>query len=120
LREGADWVVGQAEARGVTLGATLATVAPGGSYEIVPVPAGVDRAKELEFLRAQVGRRYGFVTIASILITILTPVFLNVMASDTWICSAVTAEGLRAGGWIHNWPDIYQVNPAQLADALDP
>jgi hypothetical protein len=116
----AGWIVGQAEARGVTINSALADVAPGGSYEIVPLPAGVDRAKALEFLRAQVGRRYGFVTIASILLTILGPSFLNVMVPDTWICSAVAAEGLRAGGWIHPWGDIYQVTPAQLSDALEP
>ena len=112
--------IGQAQGSGVTIGSTLGSVAPGGGCEIVPLPAGVDRAKVLEFLRAQVGRKYGFVTIASILITIIGPSFLNVMVPDTWICSAVVAEGLRAGGWIHNWPDVYQVSPAQLSEALEP
>lgn len=116
----AGWIVGQAEGHGVTCDKTLASIAPGGTYEIVPLPPGVDRAKVLEFLRAQVGRPYGFLTIVSIVITLISPKFLNVMLPDTWICSAVVAEGLRAGGWIHNWPDVYQVTPAQLSDVLDP
>jgi hypothetical protein len=114
------WTVIQAEARGVTQGAPLASVAPGGSYAIVALPAGhpISPALVVEFARDQVGRRYGFLTIASVLATILSPKFVDVMLPNTWICSALAAESLRAGGWLRNWPDIYQVSPAQLWEVL--
>lgn len=114
------WRVIQAEARGVTRGARLTNVAPGGTFTLVPLPVGTDRAKVLEFARAQVGRRYGFLTIASEVFTILAPWFIDVMLPDTWICSALAGEALRAGGWIHNWSDLYQTTPAQLWLALNP
>lgn len=113
---GDDWRVIQAEGKGVTDTALLSSVVPGGTYAVFTCPA--DRAKVLEFAHAQVGRRYGFLTIASIVVTLLSPQFLNVMLPDTWICSAVAAESLRAGGWLRNWDDIYQVSPAQLWDTL--
>ena len=114
LDEDSDgWTIIEAEGRGVTRGNKLA-----GNYEIVPLPEGVDPQKVLEFARAQVGRQYGFLTIASIVLTIISPKFINVMLPDTWICSALAAESLRCGGWIHNFGDIYQVSPAELWDAL--
>jgi hypothetical protein len=109
-----EWIVGQAEAHGVTCNARLSTVAPGGSYVIQQLPAECDRARVLEFLRGEVGSHYGFLTIASIAVTIAAPKFVNVMVPGTWVCSALIAEGLRAGGWLHRWGDIYQVSPAQL------
>ena len=115
-----DWFVIEALGSGVTdLGRLSSIVAPGGTYTIVPAPSAVDTAKQLAFLRAQVGQRYGFLTIVSIIASLLTPAFINVMLPNTWICSAVAAEALRAGGWLHNWPDLYQVNPAQLFEELD-
>jgi hypothetical protein len=113
-----EWSVIQAEARGVTQGAKLSTVAPGGRYVVVSALPVADDESALNFARAQVGRRYGFLTIASIVTTVLLPKFVNVMLPDTWICSALAAEALRCGGWVHNWPDVYQVSPAQLAEAL--
>lgn len=117
-RDGVDWRVVQAEGRGVTSSGFLSHLAPGGKYVVVPPPAGIDRAQVLAFAQAQVGERYGFLTIASIVATLLSPKFVNVMLPYTWICSALAAESLRAGGWLHNWGDIYQVSPAQLWDAL--
>jgi hypothetical protein len=81
---------------------------------IVKVPTGCDRAEVLTFLRAQVGAKYGFLTILSILVTELSPKFVNVMLPNTWICSAVVAEGLRFGGWYHASGDIYQISPDEL------
>lgn len=115
-----DWWVIQAEARGVSETGKLSDIAPGGSYTVVPLPKGVDSLQVLDFASAQVGRPYGFVTIASIVVSLLLPKFINIMLPDTWICSAVAAESLRAGGWLHNWADVYQVTPAQLWDALVP
>lgn len=113
----AHWTVIQAEGKGV-VSATLDTVAPGGRYEIVRLPNGVDATKVIRFMGAQTGSHYGFITIASILVTLLSPRFYNVMLPGTWICSAVAAEAMRYGGWLHNWGDVYQVSPAQTWMAL--
>jgi hypothetical protein len=114
-----DWFVIEAIGHGVTnLGRLSSLVKPGGTYTIVPAPDGVNTDKQMEFLNEQVGDHYGFLTIASIITTLLSPAFINVMLPNTWICSALAAEALRAGGWIHCWPDLYQVNPAQLFEAL--
>lgn len=112
-----NWMVIQAEGKGVAA-AKLGTVAPGGKYEIVRLPKGLDPGKVVRFMNAQTGSHYGFVTIASILVTLLTPRFFNVMLPGTWICSAVAGEALRFGGWLHDWSDVYQVTPAQLWMAL--
>lgn len=112
-----EWTIGQAVGKGVTCESKLSTVAPGGSYVILQAPAEVNRGRALAFARAQVGAEYGFVECASIVATLYTPKFVNVMKPNTWICSAVGAEMWRAGGWVHNWPDIYQVLPQQLVDA---
>jgi hypothetical protein len=120
-QEVGDWIVGEADSRGVTCDQTLYSLAGAtGHYTVLRVsPYDVDIEESLDFWRAQIGRKYGYVTIASIFFTLFTPKFLNVMLPDTWICSAVAAEGLRAGGWLHNWSDIYQVSPAELWLALD-
>jgi hypothetical protein len=113
-----NWTLIQAEGHGVTSTARLDTVAPGGHYQVVRLPPECNRIRVLDFAGAQVGSHYGFLTIASIVATLLSPRFVNVMLPGTWICSAVTAESLRFGGWLHAWPDIYQVSPAQLWCAL--
>lgn len=114
-----QWYVIQAEARGVTNDKRLDDITPGGYYVLLDPPPGVDVKGMLNFARNQVGTEYGFLTIVSILVTIYIPGHVvNVMLSDTWICSALAAECLRAGGWIHSWPDIYQVRPSQLQEAI--
>jgi hypothetical protein len=73
----------------------------------------------VNFMRWQIGRSYGFLTIASILATIVVPFrWFNVMLPNTWVCSAVAGEGLRYAGWYHSWPDIYQVSPAELWEGI--
>jgi hypothetical protein len=131
-----DWYVGQAIARGVDIDHLLSTVSPHGEHEIVPLnafprlePAGlyltgadpqdwteVDRQMVLVELRSQVGDKYGFLTIASEIFTILTPKFLRLdfRRSNTWICSAVYSWGLHAGGGLVEG-DVYQRLPAQVA-----
>jgi hypothetical protein len=113
----------QAESRGVTgkdhHRRTLEEVAPGGEYHVIKPPSKVSRNRMLFFARAQVGSYYGFFTIASILLNILTPRwFVAVRLANTWICSAVVGESLRYGGWYEEWYDIYQVTPAELYLAL--
>lgn len=120
------WTVIQADAHGVTNHHTIAEATHHGSYEIfspppygrIRRPSSFSTEKQLEFLRSQVGAKYGYLTILSIVTTLVLPNFINVMLPNTWICSALAAEALRAGGWIHNWPDIYQTNPAQLYEVL--
>lgn len=118
-----EWHVIQAEAHGVTgtrsdgteyLSRPLSSVAGNGTFEIRRLPLSCDPQKVLEFARSQVGEHYGFVTIASIVLTLLAPKFVNIMLADTWICSALAGESMRFGGWLHSWSDIYQVRPSQL------
>ena len=114
-----DWFILQANQNGVTCYGYLSDLSKNGSsYEVVPAPAGVNTAKQIEFLYSQIGRHYGWLTIASIVTTLILPQFINVMLPNTWICSAIAAEACRAGGWIHSWPDIYQVAPAQLFEVV--
>jgi len=113
----------QAESRGVTgkdhHRRTLQEAAPGGDYQIIKPPSKTSRARILFFARAQVGSHYGFFTIFSILLNILTPKwFIAFRLANTWICSGVAAESFRYGGWYEEWYDVYQVTPAELYLAL--
>ena len=107
----------QAESRGVTAGwfASPADIAE--KVEVVKCPAA-DRAKVLAFANAEVGSTYGYLTILSIAISLIVPWFVTVRQPGTWVCSALGAESLRAGGFLERWPDIYQVSPAQLYEAV--
>jgi hypothetical protein len=79
----------------------------------------VDKEKMLKFAEHQVGDHYSFLTILSIALDIATPNWFPAFRrSGTWICSALAGESLRAGGWIHDWGDVYTVTPAQLWFAL--
>ena len=120
-----DWLLIQAETRGVTCTKTLSSLTQkGGTYTIFPLSDfngvnGYPCADDVvSFAHNEVGSKYGFLTIASILFTLFTPKFINVMLPNTWICSALGAEALRAGGWIQHWSDLYQVNPAELWEAV--
>lgn len=112
----------QATLRGVTDTARLVDVAPGGSYMIVVPPATIDRDKLLEFCRSQVGDEYGILTIAAIAIDLASwswfPSFRGAR-KNSWICSALSNEGLRYAGWLHQWTDIYCVTPAEGLLALE-
>lgn len=112
------WTVIQAEARGVTATGLLSDITPGGRFDIVRPPGGILGDDVREFALEQVGDRYGWVTIVSIVATLISPRFLNVMRPFTWICSAVSAESLRFAGWYHSWGDERQVLPSQLWAAL--
>lgn len=120
-----EWYVIQAEAHGVTgsrldgseyFSRPLSSVAGKGTFEIRALPVNAEPFKVLEFARSQVGDHYGFLTIFSIVFTLITPRFINVMLPNTWICSALAAESMRYAGWLHSWDDVYQVRPAQLRE----
>lgn len=117
-----DWVLGQALSGGVEIGQLLS--ARGLGIEIVPLEAfpvlvageTLDRDRHLANLRAEVGDKYGFLTIASVVVNILTPkwVRLDFRRSSTWICSGLFSWGLHgAGGLIES--DVYQIMPAEVA-----
>ena len=111
----------QALGGGVNGSKPLSQVAPGGRYEIVPLPEGVAPEDVLNFAEAQIGSAYGWLSIASTAIRIILPRWLplpSIRSNSTWYCSALAAESLRCGGWIYNWPDIYNVVPSSLYAAL--
>ncbi len=115
-----DGTVIQAEARGVTAGATLASIAPGGSYEIVTVP-GVNPDQVIEFALQEVGSEYGYLTIAAIVLRIILPKWVplpSFRSDGTWICSALSGESIRFGGWLHRWRSIYDPVPSELYSAI--
>lgn len=115
-----NWSVVQATGQGVTRGGLLSQVAPGGYYEVAMLPVGINRAETLEWARQATGRKYGFVTCVSILLTLFTPKFFNVMLPNTYICSALVADSMGHGGWMQTWPDVYSVTPAGLFAATQP
>jgi len=116
-RVGDGWVVRiiQAEPHGVTNDKTIDTV---GEYTLVSPHPDQYRSEILAFAKSQVGSKYGWWSIVACIVDILTPDwFPSVRRNGTWICSALVGESLRFGGWLHNWPDIYTVTPAQLYEA---
>ncbi len=115
VTSGPNPLIVQATGRGVTQTHLLSVT---DRYTIVSVPS--ESASGAAFASSQLGERYGFLTVASIIFNLLTPHFIHieVRRQNTWICSALVAESLRAGSWLHSWPSIYEVSPAQLAQAL--
>ena len=115
------WYIIQATMKGVTDTATLESVSKTGTYVLIAPPAGADRARLLQFARAQVGLEYGYWTILAISLDILTWQWvpsLRGARKQSWICSALSCEALRFGGWLHNWLSIYDVMPQQAYDVL--
>lgn len=115
-----DWIVIQAESRGVTETGLLSTVAPGGSYQVVKIP-GADGRKVVAFAQSQVGSKYGWLSILSLALRILTPKWLmlpSLRSYRTWICSALGGEAVRYAGWLRDWPDVYAVTPSELYAAI--
>ena len=113
-KDGVAYVI-QADIKGVNE-ARLDSV---GDYIILEPPSRVNRNKVFAFTKAQVGSKYGILSILSIVTDIISPNWFPAMRrKNTWICSAVTGEALRYGGWLNNWADIYTITPAQLFDAL--
>ena len=111
---GMVWII-QATLRGV-IRSPLNMVAPGGVYKTFAPPKKCDRSLIVEFAKAQVGMHYGILTILAISIDILSWQWVPALRGarkNSWICSAMTEEALRAGGWIYPYIDIYTVTPEQ-------
>lgn len=109
----------QAEMAGVTDTQLLSEMTD--DYILVQPPKCVDLTRVATFAHKQVGIEYGLWTDIGIGIDIVTwqwvPAFRGAR-KPSWICSALGAEALRFGGWIHNWVDIYTCTPQQVLDAL--
>lgn len=119
--DGVPYVL-QAEPSGVTVDKTLDSV---GAYLLMEPPKGVDRTQVMFFARQQVGYHYGWLMILALAVDIITPAWfptfhLASKKKPSWICSVLSAEALRFGGWFHQWPSIYQVTPSQVFSALLP
>lgn len=118
--ENGDWYIIQAEAKGVTNDKLLSQVAPGGHYQVVPSPS--NPADLLVFARAQVGAKYGIVTILSCVLDILLPDSICLRRSNTWICSGLVAASLMYAGWDTTInmakKDIYTMMPSEVFTAL--
>jgi hypothetical protein len=118
---GGHWFIIQATIKGVTNTARLEDVAPGGRYTVIGPPQGVSAADVLFFARSQVGTQYSILTILAIALDIVSwnwvPAFAN-SRKRSWICSSLTCEALRFGGWFFNWVNVYTVTPQQAFDAL--
>ena len=112
--DGTAYVI-QAQLKGVAE-ARLDSV---GHYVVLEPPYGVNRNKVLAFTKMQVGSKYGVLSILSIMFDIISPDwFPSLRMPRTWICSAVTGEALRYGGFLMNWDDVYCITPSQLFDSL--
>ena len=116
----AEWFIIQAEAKGVTNNRFLSSVAPGGSYAIVTLPDTIDRNRFLEFLRFQVGAKYGYLSILSCALDMFLPNAICLRKADTWICSALVGAGLMYFGFRSSlaWPDLYTITPAEIAQHI--
>ena len=111
----------QAIAKGVDGSRPLATVAPGGKYQVIPLPASVRAEDVVAFAKSQIGQSYGYLSIVSTAVRILMPRWVPlpyIRTASSWYCSALGAEACRAGGWLHTWPDIYNVVPSEFYAAL--
>lgn len=117
---GSDWYIIQAEAKGVTNHRFLTGVAPGGEYEIIPLPSSVNREALLYFARTQVGKKYGYTSILSCALNMVLPDFLCLRQANTWICSGLAAGALWFAGFdgATLWPDLYSVTPADIAQSV--
>jgi hypothetical protein len=119
IEDGVAYII-QAEAAGVTNDKQLESVAPGGTYRVIPLPESVDKDKFLEFARSQVGALYGFTTILSCALDVLLPESICLRKYGTWICSGLVAAALMYGGFkpTQGWGDIYTTFPSEIAKEL--
>ncbi|HWD97367.1 MAG TPA: hypothetical protein VG246_13180 [Acidimicrobiales bacterium] len=111
--DGVPYII-QATFEGVTDTAPLSMVAPGGRYITMPPPPEVDRGKLLEFCRSEVGTKYSLLSDVAIGIDILSwnwvPALMN-SYRRTWQCAGLINEGMRFGGWLHQWVNCNTVTP---------
>jgi len=111
----------QSQTRGVTNSMTLAELETRGPTTIISPPPEVDVEKFLTFCRKQVGLEYGYLTDVAMAIDTLTWQWfpsLRGARKQSWQCAALINEGLRFGGWLHEWLSVYAMFPDESYEAL--
>lgn len=110
-----EWFIIQAEPTGVTNDKLLSSI--NGDYEIIPLPVILNPDKFLEFVRAQVGHKYGYLSIFSCALDMFLPDSICLRKDGTWICSGLVAGALWYCGFkkVTTWSDMYTETPAGLA-----
>ncbi len=112
----ADGGIVEALGRGVTAG-NISKYA-GTDYVYVRIEAtDDDRAEMAAFANKQVGQEYGFATIVSIGLSLLTTGRLRFQLAGTEICSGLVARMLERGTYI--WDVPASIMPADLARFFD-
>jgi len=119
--DGNDWVVIQAQMKGVTDTCKLSDVSPNGSHEVVPFPDKyADRGLFIEFLMAQVGDEYSMLAILSCALDMVLPEKICLRDYATWICSGLIGGGLMYAGHpaSKTWGDLYTNTPEFIRKVL--
>ena len=105
-----DGTVIQARAGGVSLD-PIETIK--GTLKIVPCPG--DPEKFIEFHRNRLGKKYGWLTIASQVVDILSPEwFPSFRRADTFDCSGLAGAALWYAGMDYPFPDVYLQRPSDI------
>lgn len=111
-RASTDGDIIEALGRGVTAGNISKST--GSDYVYVRIEAtDPDRAEMAAFAHEQIGWQYGVLTIASIVLSLLTTARLRFGLLGTEICSGLVARMLERGTYI--WVDPASIMPADLA-----
>jgi Permuted papain-like amidase enzyme, YaeF/YiiX, C92 family len=111
------WII-QATLKGVVKSRLSELIASAQVVEIYGQPEGVYAERVAVFAEKQIGKPYGILSDLCIALDILTPDwFIEFRRNWTWICSAMSGEAMRFGGWYLDVADIYCLTPQQLKDA---
>ena len=101
----------EAQARGVV----ASTVSAHSVCQVVDSGlSDAGRQQVCRFAASCLGDEYGYLTLASIVLDLLTPSFLTFRRPKTLICSELVARSLEHGGWICPDLDTSQVMPSDL------
>ena len=111
---GGNWTLIQADPEGVTMHKTLMDLK--GKYEVVALPASVDREKFLTSVIGNVGKRYDWLAIVSCAISAFLPRFLQFRSPKRFICSSLVATGLHFASEpsLSRSEALYWQTPAQV------
>lgn len=113
---GNDWTVIQAQPRGITSAGLLSEMA-GDDYEVIALPSYLNAEDVLAFAQAQVGKHYGFSSVASAFFDMVLPRKVCLRKADTWICSGLVMASLWYAGFHKavQVDDLYSITPAEVA-----